>query len=61
MYIAASTKRAADHHPRGQALTPNSTAKNAAHTGSIVMMMAARVGGSCACAQVWPRIVSEPR
>lgn len=32
---------------------PSATAKNAAKTGSIVMTIAARVAGRCACAQVW--------
>jgi hypothetical protein len=35
---------------------PNSTAKSAAKTGSMLMMIAARAGGRCACAQVWPII-----
>ena len=39
---------------------PNTTAKNAAKTGSMVMMIAARVGGRWACAQVWPIIAPAP-
>ncbi len=40
-------------HPRRQRLpAERQTAKNAANTGSIVMTIAARVAGMCACAQV---------
>ena len=39
---------------------PSSTAKSAANTGSMLMMIAARVGGRWACAQVWPSSASAP-
>ena len=39
---------------------PSQTAKEAAKTGSIDMMMALRVGGRCACAQVWASIAAAP-
>ena len=39
---------------------PSSTANRAAKTGSMLMMIAARVGGRWACAQVWPIIAAAP-
>ena len=39
---------------------PSSTAKSAAKTGSMLMMIAVRVGGRWACAQVWPSSAAAP-
>ena len=52
-YIAVSTSAPPTDHPRASAVSsPSVTAKNAAKTGSIVMTIAARVAGMCACAHV---------
>ena len=54
-------QRPAEQHPRTVADSPpSSTAKSAAKTGSMLMMIAVRVGGRCACAQVWPSSEAAP-
>jgi mRNA degradation ribonuclease J1/J2 len=49
---------AADEHARGELLPAQQHREDGAKTGSVVMMIAVRVGGRCACAQVWPSSAS---
>ena len=58
--IAPSTIRPPTASRAVMSSPPMSTAKNAAKTGSMLMMIAVRVGERCACAQVWPAIASAP-
>ena len=51
---------AAEEHPGGGASPPSSTANSAANTGSMLMMIAARVGARWRCAHVWPIIAPGP-
>ena len=59
-YIAASTSAPPTSIRTVSDSPPNSTAKNAAQTGSMVMMTAVRVAESWDCAQVCAKIARAP-